>query len=234
MGLDHFQVASIALLQERSLLTRKEDKFLLPIGLVAQFLPAMTGDYQLLVSGYSGIVNYETLYFDSDEQHLFKTRRGSGLRQKVRLRRYIQRAICYLEVKSKTADGIRSKERMEHDYACNELSRGDQDFLRTHVQGIAELPNSASLRPQVVVGYQRITFLCTQRMERLTLDLGLHYHNDGEVKYLDDVIVVEVKRPPAHEPSVAANWLYDHGIAASAFSKYKTGLSLRANTAKSV
>ncbi len=230
--LDHFPIASATLLQERSLLTRREDKFVLPIDLLSQFLPAMVGDYQVVRCGSLGLVDYETLYLDSDDQYLYQMRE-TGVRQKVRLRRYTQRQVCYLEVKSKTTDGIRSKERTKHEYACNELSLGDRDFVRTHIRGIDMLPSSVSLTPQVVVRYQRITFLRTRRTERMTLDLGLHYLHEGGVTHLDDV-VVEVKRPPVHEPSVAVDWLYDHGVAASAFSKYKTGLSLRGNTAQGV
>lgn len=223
-ALPSFQLATIEQLQSRALLTRFEDKFILPVALLSEFLVDMALHYlRIPLSSSCEMEDYETVYFDTQDMQLYRHgQRVPSQRQKVRLRRYRQRRCCFLEVKSKDNKGTTRKVRTVHDYCDDSLTLSDREFV--HQQLFVPKPE---LFPQATVRYKRLSCLSTVSMERITVDCSLQYLQAMGSMNLSGAVIVESKRSDRTQPSFAQSWLQEHGIFPSVFSKFKTGLWLR-------
>lgn len=222
VDLSQFSTASDLLLRKRSLLSRREDKFILSLEALPSFLAAMPSHYHVLRAAGEAGLTYETLYLDSDDLPLLELGHALSARSKIRIRRYPSRGLCYLEVKSRDISGLTTKHRLLRGNCAPVLETRDWNFIRTHVPQVRD-----DIRPQVCVRYRRLSFLSLLSQERLTVDLQLHYWEDDREEWLQEAAVVEVKRPPNGAPSQAIRWLAKNQIAVSQFSKYRTGLWLR-------
>jgi len=225
-SLAHFTKASQQLLRTRELLTRCEEKFILPLSEVADFLALMPTHYHVLPIGRSvRAEDYETLYFDSSELQLYRRGLQHKPAHKVRLRRYGFRKLSFLEVKTKGIDGNTSKVRRVHDHHSTSLSESDLRFVHNNTNG-----RQLQLSPQVVVQYKRMTFLSVSSMERMTIDFGIRYLQNVGTLSLQGAVVIEIKRTNTGQHSAAECWLRDNQICSSPFSKFKAGLFLRGET----
>ncbi len=219
----HFTNASQRLIQARELLTRCEEKYILPLSDVADFLALMPTHYHMLAIEKSvRAEDYETLYFDSPDLHLYHRGLADSLAHKVRLRRYGFRRLSFLEVKTKDRAGDTSKVRRAHDYLSNSLCNTDLQFIHNTIGG-----QRLQLSPQVVVQYKRMTFFSVSSMERMTIDFGIRYMQDLGALSLRGAVVIEIKRTNTEQHSAAECWLRDKNIGKSPFSKFKMGLLLR-------
>lgn len=227
--LRELEVASPTLVARRDMLSRTESKFVLSVSTALSFLTALTEDYAVLRAGEGRIASYCTLYFDTDDLALFHAhRRGVRLRQKVRIRHYPERNLSFLEVKTRTGDGVTRKLRRPRAYGDNHLSVDDRAFTRSHC------PVPTPLMPQVWVDYQRVTLLNTTAVERVTIDfdLGMTRHSSGG--HLRDLAVVEVKQADVNRRTAAMRALRTTGARRESVSKYcaaimLTSPSIRAN-----
>ncbi len=221
--LAHFTDASQRLIQARKLLTRREEKYILPLSDVTDFLALMPTHYHMLAVGRSvRAEDYETLYFDSSDLRLYHRGLADRAAHKVRLRRYGFRRLSFLEVKTKDGNGDTSKVRRAHDYLSKSLCKTDLQFIDNNIGG-----PRLQLSPQVVVQYQRMTFFSVSSMERMTIDFGIRYMQDVGALSLRGAVVIEIKRTGTEQHSAAECWLRDKNIPKSRFSKFKAGLLLR-------
>ncbi|MBL4633596.1 MAG: VTC domain-containing protein [Kofleriaceae bacterium] len=219
----HFTKASPQLLRTRDLLTRREEKFVLPLSAVPEFLSLMSTNYHLLAIGQSiPAEDYETVYFDSSDLQLYRRGLQTPPIHKVRLRRYGHRRLSFLEVKTKEENGDTSKVRMSHDYLSNTLRDIDLHFIYNAI-GACHF----QLSPQIIVQYKRMTFLSVASMERMTIDFSIRYLQDMRAISLQDSVVIEIKRTDTEQHSAAECWLRDKNIRKSPFSKFTAGLLLR-------
>ncbi len=220
--LQSFEVASCAMLIKRGLLHRSEDKFILATEDLEAFLKVMASSYQIILSAGERLTQYGTTYLDTDDLGIYRYGTTNTLRQKVRLRRYPQRNLCFLEVKSKRPDGSSSKVRLKRPMESVELQPEEHQFIQSHLSHYEPL-----LSPQVVVQYCRISFLSKASMERMTVDFNIRYSHNRRVSHLGSSVVIEVKRPPSKPTSIAYDWLHKNGLSPAAFSKFKFGLWLQ-------
>ena len=85
-----------------SLLKRVDTKFLTSSSELSKLLPFLYSDYQILEIDGNRLMNYSTLYFDTKDLRCYmEHHNGKAKRHKIRIRRYVESDICFLEVKEK-------------------------------------------------------------------------------------------------------------------------------------
>ena len=166
---------------------------------------------------------YSTLYYDTEDLRSFHDhRRGRRLRHKIRIRHYPDRAISYLEIKSKRSDLVTHKHRIRIPYRSEELGDEQVAFLRGHLGTLAD-----DLRPELRVNYRRVGLLGLRTDERVTIDLELDFIDlDGNVSQMGDVAIVEVKQSAASRCSPITRRLAAAGLREQSLSKYTTAIAL--------
>ena len=135
------------------------------------------------------VAHYETLYFDGPRQELFTAHmRGRRPRAKVRIRRYVERGLCFLEMKVKDKYGVTTKGRIARDYDAFTLSDEDRRAVAEH------LHTEFHLGPALRIDFPRVTLVGLHSAERVTIDLGVHYGAEDFGLSIEDVMIVELKQ----------------------------------------
>jgi hypothetical protein len=196
-------LAEPALVRARDLQRRIDTKYIVGVDRVAALVGALADSFAVLPVGTTHVATYENLYFDTPELRCFHDhRRGRRLRQKVRIRRYPEREVAFLEVKTKRSELVTDKRRHAVAYAVQTLADEDRAFLSPLVA------DGDQLAPILHVDYRRISLVGIVAHERVTIDFQLVARpagdeRRGDVRRVDvrqvdfgPLAVVEVKRAP--------------------------------------
>ena len=203
-----------------SLLKRVDTKFLTTSSELSELLSYLYSDYQILEIDGNRLMNYSTLYFDTQDLRCYKEHHnGKAKRHKVRIRKYVESDICFLEVKEKQNSGMTNKVRCSIDDFETSLSTESKQFIEKATKKDWEL------KPALHNYFQRFTLVNTQRSERVTIDLGLKYKTDATTKQFKNVVVVEVKQEKQNTRTPIYSILKSNRIRTVSFSKYCMGVS---------
>jgi hypothetical protein len=203
-----------------SLLKRVDTKFLTTSSELSELLPYLYSDYQILEIDGNRLMNYSTLYFDTQDLRCYKEHHnGKAKRHKVRIRKYVESDICFLEVKEKQNSGMTNKVRSSIDDFETPLSTESKQFIEKATKKDWEL------KPALHNYFQRFTLVNTQRSERVTIDLGLKYKTDATTKQFKNVVIVEVKQEKQNTRTPIYSILKSNRIRTVSFSKYCMGVS---------
>lgn len=189
--LEGFAAADPELLAPRDLLRRIDTKFVVPEAMVAELLAKLRGSYAIVCSGAIRAAAYRTLYFDTPELRCFRDHlSGRRPRHKVRIRHYPDRAVSFLEVKTKRAEGLTVKHRARRPFDEDQLGEADAAFIGRY----CDLP-VASLQPVVWTNFHRVTLISVVATERVTIDLGVTAIAGDTAEDLPGVAILEIKQP---------------------------------------
>ena len=84
------------------LLNRTDTKFIFNKDLFDSILSKIKNDYQILTINNNKTASYRTLYFDTDQFKFYNDHHNKrGNRYKVRIRKYLDSDLCFLEIKNK-------------------------------------------------------------------------------------------------------------------------------------
>ena len=214
------------------LMNRIDTKYTVPGGLLASILEAAKNDYFVQKTGGKCIAEYDTVYYDTDSLDMYVRHHDRQLvRQKVRVRQYVNSHETYLEVKRKNNKGRTSKRRMvvpgfeltaqtighgkKHDRTVEEFIA-----LKTRYQW-------SELSPHLRTKFRRITLVNKAKTERLTIDMNLIWENmvTGESRTYEDLVIIELKRD-GNVPSRMTKIMLDHRLHPHKISKYCIGTAL--------
>jgi hypothetical protein len=171
---------------------------------------------------------YDTVYFDDPERRSFHDhQQGRRQRMKVRVRHYVDAALCFVEVKLKDKRGITVKKRLPYDPAKHGTL---DDAARAHVErchrSLYGRPFERALEPVIQMQYRRVTLVAREGGERMTIDTAIQFDAQGVQRDTgDDVFIVETK-------SSNGNGLADailrslHQHPTNGCSKYCVGMSV--------
>lgn len=221
--LQNYRSVSLEQMGKVKLLNRVDTKFVTTLHGLEKLLQMAADSYFIQEIEGKKVMPYTTTYFDTPELDMFsRHQRGCKTRQKIRVRRYENSGVFFLEVKRKNNRGRTDKKRIEIAERTPDLNSSYRDFLhRRSVYG------SATLCPVLSNNFRRITLVNNAMTERLTIDLGLKFHNELNGNDIDmgPIVVVEVKRDGlTHSPIL--DILKTLRIKQSGFSKYCIGMSL--------
>jgi hypothetical protein len=218
----YFQDAPSELAQRLELLQRIDSKFVIRASRIDDLLGELAGQYAVLPVPGGHVATYRSLYFDTPELRCFHDhRRGRRIRHKVRVRHYPDRALTFLEVKSKRSRTVTDKHRVELPYGALCPRTQDLAFLRERMAFADELS------PQVWVEYRRIGLVGLASAERVTIDLDVEVvAMNGARTPLGDVAIIEVKQPSSGGDSQVHGALARMGVRPRSLSKYTFAIAL--------
>lgn len=188
--LSSFQSISLEEMDNVKLMNRTDTKFVFSSSFLIEILNGLSDRYRILEIEGKKKSLYNTVYFDT-EQLKFYTQHHNGKlnRHKVRMRKYVNSDICFLEIKFKNSKGRTIKNRIKKNKISDKFSKESTDFIQKYAN-----VNSSELSPKLWNRFNRITLVQKKAKERITLDLNLEFSNDNGKADVPELIIAEVKQ----------------------------------------
>ncbi len=200
--LDPFDAISLEQLNAKAaMLERLDNKYLVREDVLERAVDDLSKHFDILENEGMRDFTYETWYFDDAERRSYLDHhQGRRKRCKVRVRRYTDARLCFVEVKLKDKRGITIKKRLH--YELDKYGMLDENAL-AHIQSsYRDLYGEEfrrELRPVVEMRYQRTTLVAKQGGERMTIDRSLVFAGVERSCSIDDsMFVVETKSANAN------------------------------------
>jgi hypothetical protein len=217
--LQKFSPISLTEMDSVKLMNRSDTKFIFRRELLPCILEQLKEDYFALE--VEGVRNsrYETLYYDTEDFRFFHQHRcDKAMRQKIRLRTYLESDLHFFEIKRKTNKGKTIKERIKRKEQSPVITKKVNDFLldKSTMEG-------DDLVPKLWTHNSRITLVNKNSPERLTIDTNLYFKNDVKEKHLPEVVIAELKQEKKQK-SVFTDLMHHHHIKEMSISKYCFGV----------
>jgi hypothetical protein len=185
-----------ALNAKAAMLERLDNKYVVPADVLRQAVPAFAGLFDILEIDGQRAFTYDTCYFDDDHNGCYHDHhQGRRRRIKVRVRRYVDARLCFVEVKLKDKRGMTVKKRLRVDYeAYGVLGSAALAHIEKSHQELYGEPFGRSLKPVLEMSYRRITLVARAGGERMTIDHGIRFmRDDGCCDTDPHVFVIETK-----------------------------------------
>lgn len=203
-----------------SLMNRTETKYVFSTGKIPVLLDHLYKRYKILEIEKNRCFGYESIYYDTPEYLFYYQQvRGKLNRYKLRYRRYVSTGSSFLEIKKKTNKNRTIKWRIANSQQANSFDTDATGFIRDY------LPyNGLELKPVLINGFKRITMVCIESKERITLDYDLSFISTGGTrKELPFLSVMEIKSDRHPVRTQVGDLLKNKGIKPNGFSKYCIG-----------
>jgi hypothetical protein len=215
--LNDFDSISLEVMDRVKLMNRTDTKFAFTIEKLIEFLPKITGKFDVLEINGTRTPHYESLYFDDNQFSFFKDHHnGKTDRFKVRIRKYVESNLLFLEIKHKFK-GRTDKKRILTDDFTLELDKVQKKFLEKHLHDDKELV------PTMWNSFQRITLVHKELNERLTLDFNIEFHYQNSTRKFDRLIIAELKQEDLNRNSEFYQLMKSNQIRPYRLSKYCIG-----------
>ncbi len=220
--LDSFSGISLEEMDGVKLMTRSDVKYLCHIDQLPAILEAARDHYQVLEHHNRRLLGYETLYFDTADNEMYRKHHNRKRnRYKVRVREYQASGEFFLEVKYKRNTGVTQKVRMpvnpDRDIMQPEASR----FIAEHSEYRAE-----ALEPRLFSQFQRTTLVSIPLVERITIDILPNWFINGLHVELPYLVIMELKGQKFTNTSGFGKILREARIQRKRLNKYCTGVNL--------
>ena len=228
--LQQFDPIGLDQMKEVKLMNRIDTKYVIPLSQLAPLLQIAAPDYFVQCTDGKRTAAYHTIYLDTTDHRMYNLHQaGRQVRQKIRIREYLDTHTIFLEVKKKNNHGRTKKKRIEAPQCSVEAT----DCIQTLPEEAAPFIEAKSwfklnaLRPHVENRFNRITLVNRAFTERLTIDLGVAFHNTetGRDADIEHLVIIELKRDGATY-SPMYNLLVRLHIHPGGFSKYCIGCAL--------
>ena len=197
-----FRPSSLAQLNAKAaMLERRDNKYVVREAVLRQAIEQLARHFDILEIDGRREFTYETCYFD-DPAHTsyFDHHRGRRRRCKVRIRKYVDAQLCFVEVKLKDKRGITVKKRL--DYAVDKYGVLDGEAWRHIRRAYRDLYGREfrqTLEPVIGMHYRRTTLVAKQGGERMTLDRNLVFTGAHASRHVEDgLFIVETKSENAN------------------------------------
>jgi VTC domain len=219
-----FTPISLDKIQQASLMRRKDSKYVYSYVDVPAILSAVGEHYLVLEIEGQRSHNYQTFYYDTpglDMYHMHH--RGMVNRYKIRFRKYGSSDVVYLEVKKKDARGVTVKSRIKKESQEGSILSNEEEFLTFYTPYEHE-----NIFPVLENNFNRITLICPDRTERITIDYHLWFSSplSEESIELPGISIAEIKYDRLLSASPFHKALRCSNIIPQRFSKYCTGMAI--------
>ena len=195
-----FSPISLQDMESVKLMNRIDTKFVVAMRQLPALLEMAKADYYAQEIDGIRIATYDTMYYDTDSLDMYIRHHDRQLvRQKIRVRQYVDSDLVFLEIKRKNNKGRTKKKRIAIpgvNPAGDVIGKGKEDI------SVADFIEKKSrytwdeISPHLSTKFRRITLVNRQKTERLTIDMNLVWENQitGECMTYDDLVIVELKR----------------------------------------
>lgn len=220
--LSDFSPITLGEMNSVSLMKRSDTKFVFPLRSLPAILRAMSGGYRVLQIDKKSVFHYANMYFDTADQRLYQQHHNGRLnRYKIRSRRYIESGQSFFEVKLKLNGKRTHKERIPYNGNLSVLSR-EAEALVCRMTDM----NPDLLQPSLGVHYARMTFVCAEQRERVTIDTALRFETGTRQEQLDSLVIAEVKQERRSRASAFVQLMQECHFPPLSISKYCIGVAL--------
>jgi len=218
--LNKFSSISLKEMESVSLMKRTDTKFILHQNQLANILLGIKSYYKILEIKKNRIMTYESLYFDTNSRKFYYDHHNGKInRTKVRMRKYIESEICFLEIKQKDGKGNTKKSRIPIDDFMFQLSNNYYNFIKNTTS------KRYNLSPVISNKFNRFTLVNKTKPERVTVDMNLSFSFQNSYKSYNDLVIIEVKQERLNLNSPIVQELRRHKILPYRISKYCLGMS---------
>jgi len=215
-----FTPISLIEMDSVKLLNRTDTKFVLSSEQFELVLEQLSTQYQVLTIEGLRSANYQSLYFDTPKCKFYLNHHnGKPNRFKVRIRKYLDSDLCFLEIKHKKK-GRTDKLRRPIDDFETDLSALSVEFIHSKIS------SKPILHATLWNTFERITLVNNDLKERLTFDLGLNFSWQGKQMGYPDVVIGELKQEMASRVTPGYSVFKENGIREMRISKYCIGMGL--------
>lgn len=179
-----------------AMLERLDNKYVVREAALKNAVASLATHFDILEIGDKRDFTYETCYFD-DPKHssYFDHHQGRRQRCKVRVRKYTDAQLCFVEIKLKDKRGITVKKRL--DYAVEKYGSLDASAWAHIHSAYSELYGrefSHALWPAIEIRYQRVTLVAKDGGERMTIDSNLVFSGADRSHAVDEnAFIIETK-----------------------------------------
>ncbi len=215
--LNSFKGISLQEMDRVKLMNRIDTKFAFSTDQLASFLPILQANYDVLEVENTRVPHYESLYFDDEQFSFFKDHHnGKTDRFKVRIRKYVESNIFFLEIKHKFK-GRTDKKRIPAATFETTFNEKYKEFLQKQLQ------EDKDLVPTMWNSFQRITLVNKTMNERLTLDFNINFHYQNTERQFDHLVIAELKQENLNRTSPFYVLMKENQIRPYRLSKYCMG-----------
>jgi len=186
--LQGFKAISLAEMDRVKLMNRMDTKFAFSVEKFTDFLGSLNHFYEVLEIADTRTPHYESLYFDDEQFSFFKDHHnGKTNRFKVRIRKYVESEMIFLEVKHKFK-GRTNKKRIP-------TIGFEENFTSEQMQFLSQqLQSESQLVPTMWNSFQRITLINKTLNERLTFDFNINFHHKNTERNFSNLVIAELKQ----------------------------------------
>jgi hypothetical protein len=193
---DFSPISLAALNAKAAMLERLDNKYVVRESVLREALAELTKHFDVLEIDGKRAFTYETCYFDDDGLHsYYDHHQGRRRRCKVRVRKYTDAQLCFVEVKLKDKRGITIKKRL--DYTVDKYGMLDEQacaHIDSAYRNLYGEPFRHALQPVIEMRYQRVTLVAKDGGERMTIDGNLLFTcGERSRTTRPDVFIVETK-----------------------------------------
>ena len=170
------------------LMNRVDTKFAFDLTILSDILPELVEKYAILEINSVRTPSYQSQYFDDQNLTFYKDHHnGRTNRFKVRIRKYIESNLLFLEIKHKFK-GRTIKKRIEVDDFKVNLTSEMNAFINDNKAA------KSALMPILENAFHRITLVNKTKNERLTLDFDLSFKRENTTKEFKNLVIAELKQ----------------------------------------
>ena len=214
------------------LMNRIDTKYAVPMSVLPAILEAAQADYYVQEIDGKRIATYDTMYYDTDTLDMYVRHHDRQLvRQKIRIRQYVDSDLTFLEIKRKNNKGRTKKKRITvPSFELQANTFGESKRETWSVEDFIAAKSRyqwSELSPHLSTKFHRITLVNKAKTERLTIDMDLVWDNvlTGESKTFPELVIIELKRD-GNVPSPMNKIMLDQRIHPLKISKYCIGTAL--------
>ena len=211
-------------MKEVKLMNRIDTKYLVTSDELLAILQGVREHYYAQEVEGNRLSPYSTVYYDTEDLRMYIIHHDRHLvRDKVRVRTYVDSNLTFCEVKHKTNKGRTKKKRIEVQSGVNILKDPETVAFLAERQPYPV----DSLKPQLETAFDRITLVNFEKTERLTIDCNLNFRNftAGTTASMDDLVIMELKQD-GRARSLLKEVLFELRIKPYKISKYCIGTAM--------
>ena len=227
-----FTPISLSEMESVKLMNRIDTKYAVPMSVLPAILEAAKEDYFAQEIDGKRIATYDTLYYDTETLDMYMRHHDRQLvRQKIRVRQYVESNLTFLEIKRKNNKGRTKKKRIAvPGFDISGETFGESKRERWSVEDFIAAKSRyiwSELSPHLSTQFHRITLVNKAKTERLTIDMDLVWTNviTGESKTFPELVIIELKRD-GNAPSKMTQIMLKQRVKPLKISKYCIGTAL--------
>ncbi|MDD5151366.1 MAG: polyphosphate polymerase domain-containing protein [Flavobacterium sp.] len=222
--LDKFSPITLEEMKSFELLDRVEIKYLIELDKLFELLDELPKFYKILKIGKYRKTDYRTIYFDTPDFKMYKEHHNGRLnRYKIRVRKYMNSGLSFIEIKFKDNKEKTFKKRIQIPENFYKLEGGIKKFIQEKSPF-----ETKDLSPVLFNNYTRITLVSKKNVERVTIDINLEFFNKAINKTikLPNLAIIEIKQEKFSKNSDIVKLMREKSIRSNGLSKYCIGAGL--------